>query len=371
MTSPGCGTGRFSLTTAHSDDEGRSWSPLRVERSTPPWVGGFPDIAVDRDPHSPNYGTVYVAYNWDGRRGPGFRLLASSDYGRTWKRTEIPPVKLATGARAWWRIAYRLRPASDGSIYATWYQVDMRRRDRANIFAKGGPGNVRRLGVGMARVTFDRRSGTFDVDRPRLIARVRKTAWTTSATSAAGTDGNIRPDPMWQYGFDVDPEGGLHVAVGGYGPAPRGRPHGSIEVGSSRDRGRTWSYTALPAPSDVHGRRQSSLRPNLIAGPGYVVVTLRLLDDVARAATVGLAFSVSHDGGRSWGPPQRVGATRWRASDLGGVVNGVGLRERAERLADGDVFWAYGDARLAHGAAGRTAIFGTRITLTLETHPAS
>ena len=79
MTTPGCGTGGFSLTTSYSDDEGRTWSPLRVERSTPPWVGGFPDIAVDRDPQSPNFGAVYVAYNWLGRsHGPGFRLLASS-----------------------------------------------------------------------------------------------------------------------------------------------------------------------------------------------------------------------------------------------------------------------------------------------------
>ena len=43
---------------------GRTWSRLRVERATPPWVGGFPEIAVDRDPHSPNHGTVYVGYNW-------------------------------------------------------------------------------------------------------------------------------------------------------------------------------------------------------------------------------------------------------------------------------------------------------------------
>ncbi|HEV8282372.1 MAG TPA: sialidase family protein, partial [Candidatus Limnocylindrales bacterium] len=50
MTSPGCGSGRFSLTTSYSDDEGATWSRLRVERGTPPWVGGFPDIAVDRDP---------------------------------------------------------------------------------------------------------------------------------------------------------------------------------------------------------------------------------------------------------------------------------------------------------------------------------
>jgi hypothetical protein len=46
------------------------------------------------------------------------------------------------------------------------------------------------------------------------------------------------------------------------------------------------------------------------------------------------------------------------------VVNGAGLRERAERTADGDVFWAYGDTRLARRiGAGSTAIFATRISL--------
>ena len=364
MTSPGCGTGRLSMTTAYSDDEGRTWSRLHVERSTPPWVGGFPDIAVDRDARSPNHGTVYAAYNWFGRHGPGFRLLASRDHGRTWTRVEIPPVKLARGAREWWRIAYRLRPAPDGSVYATWYQVDLRRWDRSNIFAKGGSGNVKRLGVAMAQVRFDRGTGSLRVGRPRLIAAVRETPWTTSAVSAPGTRGNVRSDPMWQYGFDVDPQGGLHVAVAGYRTAHGKLPRGSITVGSSFDRGRTWSYTTLPAATAIEGRRQSSLRPNLVAGPGYILVSMRLLDDVPRDATMGVAFSVSTDGGRTFATPRRVGATRWLAADLGGVVNGAGLRERAERTADDDVFWAYGDARLARRLPGRTAIFGARIRLT-------
>jgi hypothetical protein len=365
MTTPGCGTGRFSLTTSYSDDEGRTWSPLRVERSTPPWVGGFPDIVVDRDPKSPNHGTVYVAYNWLGRsRGPGFRLLASSDYGRTWKHVEVPPVKLAKGARDWWRIAYRLRTAPDGRVYATWYQVDLRRWDRSNIFVKGGTGNVRRLGVGMARIQLDRRTGSFAVGRPRLIATVKETAWTTSGLSAPGTAGNIRPDPMWQYGFDVGTDGSLHVAVAGYGPRKGGAPRGTIKVGRSVDGGRTWSFTTLEGARNVKGRPQSGLRPNLVVGEGYVLVTMRLLDDVGRGATMGLGFAVSADGGRTWSRPQPVSGTRWLASDLGGVVNGAGLRERADRTADGDVFWAYGDARLARRIEpGSTAIFATRISL--------
>jgi hypothetical protein len=364
MTTPGCGDGRFSLTTSWSDDEGSTWSPLRVERATPPWVGGFPEIAVDRDPRSPNHGTVYVGYNWLGRgaHGPGFRLLASADFGRTWRRVEVDPVRLAAGARDWWRIAYRLRPAPDGTVYATWYQVDLRRWDRTNIFAKGGSGNVRRLGVAIARIRFDRSTGAFHVGRSALAAGVRETPWTTGGASAPGTAGDIRPDPMWQYGVDVDASGSIYVAVGAYGP-PRNRgARGSIRIARSDDRGRTWSVLTLPDAGRIDGRRQSSLRPNLITGPRYVLVTMRLLDDGAARATVGTAYAVSTDDGRTWSRPRPASSTRWYARDLDGVTNGVGLRERAERTADDDVVWAYGDGRLAGGRhAGRTAIFATRI----------
>lgn len=371
MTVPTCGDGRFSLSTAYSDDEGASWSKLHVERDTPPWVGGFPEVAVDRDLASPNFGTVYVGYNWlaRGAHGPGFRLLASADFGRTWTSTEIAPASGARGYRDWWRIGYRLRPARDGGVYASWYQVDLRRWDRTRILAKGGPHNVGRLGVAVARVDFDPVEKTFAVGPSRVATTVPETAYTTSGASAPGTAGNIRPDPMWLHGFDVDPATGrLYLAVAAYGPATDSAPRGTIQVGRSEDRGETWSFSRLPFASDVGGRHQSSIRPNLVAGPGYVLVTMHTLDDAPTAATVGSAFTFSTDGGVSWRTPAAVSGERWRASDLGGVVNGIGLRERAERLADGDVFWAYGDGRYASGSkAGRVAIVGAlldrRITL--------
>jgi len=369
MTTPGCGDGRYSLTTAYSDNEGRTWSRLRVERRTRPWVGGFPEIAVDRDPRSPNHGTVYVAYNWlgQGARGPGFRLLASSDFGATWRAAEIKPAALAGGAKDWWRIAYRLRPAPDGSVYAAWYQVDLRRWDRRNIFSKGGPGNVQRLGIGVARIRFDAVTGTIAVGTSRIATTVRETAWTTRSASAPGTSGNIRPDPMWQYGFDVDPDGRPFLAVAGYGPARKGSARGTIRVGRSDDHGRTWSFVTLPPAPVRGGRQQSILRPNLVAGSGYILVTFRTLDDVSAGATMGIAYSLSTDGGVHWTDAESVGNVRWRTSNLNGVVNGAGLRERAERTADGDVVWAYGDGRLAKGrAAGRTAIFAARIDVDIR-----
>jgi hypothetical protein len=367
MSTPGCGSGRFSLSTAYSDDEGDTWSKVRVEHRTPPWVGGFPEIAVDRDPTSPNYGTVYVGYNWlpRGARGPGFRLLASADFGRTWRSTDIATAPSPRGYRDWWRIGYRLRPAPDGSVYASWYQVDLSRWDRTRIFAKGGPGNVGRLGVAVARVEFDQRAGTFEVGPSRIATTVKETGFTTSGLSAPGTRGNIRPDPIWLQGIDVDPmTGRLYLAVAGYGSPTNARPRGSIRVGHSDDAGKTWSFSRLPSAPDVNGDRQSSYRPNLVAGPGYVLVTFHTLDDVSSGATVGNAYTFSTDGGASWRTPAPASKSRWRAENIGGVVNGIGLRERAERLADGSVFWAYGDGRYGKGsAAGRIAIFGTLIRI--------
>jgi hypothetical protein len=365
MTVPRCGDAHFSLSTAFTDDEGETWSRLHVERSTPPWVGGFPEIAVDRDPTSPNYGTVYVAYNWlaDGARGPGFRLLASADFGETWSSAEIPPATSPPGYHDWWRIAYRLRTAPDGGVYASWYQVDLRRWDRARIFVKGGPKNVGRLGVAVARIDFDPAGKTFDVGPSRIAITVTETPFTTSGASARGTAGNIRPDPMWLHGFDIDQATGrLYLAVAAYAAATDGGPRGTIRVGHSDDGGETWSISLLPSAPDVGGHRQSSIKPNLVAGPGYVLVTFHTLDDVSSGATVGNAYTLSTEGGTRWRAPAPVSEERWRADNLGGVINGIGLRERAERLADGDAFWAYGDGRHAEGSAtGRVTLFGALI----------
>jgi hypothetical protein len=361
------GAGGLSLSTAYSDDEGATWSRLRVERRTRPWVGGFPDIAVDRDPTSPNYGTVYVAYNWfpSGASAPGFHVLASTDFGNTWSATEVPVAARPRGYPDSWRIAYRLRTAPDGAVYASWFQADLRHWDRKNIFVRGGPANVGRLGVAVARLRFDRAKRTFAVAPSRIAATVPESVFTTSGGSAPGTGGAIRPDPIWQHGFDVDPQTGrLFVAVGTYGSSVGGKPRGAIRVAASGDGGGTWSLTTLAAAPLVAGRRQSSFRPNLVAGPGYVLVTFRTLDDVGTSATVGTAFTFSTDGGTTWRAPAPISATRWVARNVASVTNGMGLRERAERLANGDVFWAYGDGRHAAGsAAGRTAVYGARIDI--------
>ena len=374
MTSPGCGAGRFSLSTTYSDDEGATWSPLRVERRTPPWVGGFPDIAVDRDPASPAYGAVYVGYNWLGKgaHGPGLRLLASSDFGDTFSGTEVAPAPTTPGYRDWWRIGYRLRTDRAGAVYVSWYQADLRRWDRTSIFRKGGPSNVGRLGVAVARVEWDPVAETFDVGPSRIAATVRETPFTTNGVSAPGTGGYLRPDPMWLHGLDVDPATGrLFLAVAEYGQASGDAAQGALRVGRSDDGGATWSFSILPRAPNSGGHRQSAIRPNIVVGEGFVVVTFRTVDDVTSNATVGGAFCVSTDGGATWARPVAISRMRWRARDLAGVVNGMGLRERAERRADGNVFWAYGVGPDATTPAGQTAVYGATLQISVGSSASS
>lgn len=97
-------------------------SPLFVYGGTAATsAGGFADVTVDSNPASPNYGAVYAAINWFAGSAdePGYRLLASSDFGRTWAATEVPALPAASGYRFRYRIGYRLRTGPDGSVYAS------------------------------------------------------------------------------------------------------------------------------------------------------------------------------------------------------------------------------------------------------------
>jgi hypothetical protein len=139
----------------------------------------------------------------------------------------------------------------------------------------------------------------------------------------------------------------------------RGARSGSAEVTTVARPGRSRACPR-PAMSGAAASRASGRTSSL----GYVLVTFHTLDDARSAARVGSAITFSTDGGATWRAPAAVSGERWRASNLGGVVNGTGLRERAERLADGDVSWAYGDGRYTTGSRpGRVAIVGALIRL--------
>ncbi len=146
---PHCDYGAHSVSVSYSDDFGKTWAPLYVERRTPPWIGGYPDITVDTNMASPNFGVVYVAYNWlaDAEAGPGLAVLASADGGRSWQIAQVARVGLS-GYPAAWRIDYRVRTAPDGSAYVAFYEEDMRQWNRPRSLRLG---RARQRGAGRLR----------------------------------------------------------------------------------------------------------------------------------------------------------------------------------------------------------------------------
>jgi hypothetical protein len=373
-TVPGCDYSRHQLSVAWSDDEGATWSRLYVERRTPPWVGGFPDITVDRNPASPDYGVVYVAYNWlaDAQKGPGLRLLASADFGRTWRAVDVPADRAPKGFPDAWRIAYRVRTGPAGDVYVSSYEADLRAWNSSRIFSKGGAGNIGRLGFTVTRLEFHRDAGRFTRHPAVMATTLPINAYTVSGLAAPGTPGNVVVDPAWSQGFDVDPmTGRIFLAVADYrGRSTSTTPRGTIRVGRSDDQGQTWTWATVPALPAFGGRAQSSFKPNLVAIDSRVFVGFHSLSDVPRGrgnATIGTAYAVSFDGGVTFTMSALISSARWNAAALAGPTNGPGLRERAERTADGNVFYVYGDGRLAAPApsrrAGRSAVFGALISI--------
>ena len=77
--------------------------------------------------------------------------------------------------------------------------------------------------------------------------------------------------------------------------------------------------------------------------------------------TIGEAYAISLDGGRTFSAPSPISPDRWNAAALEPETNGPGLRERADRTVDGRFVYVYADGRFAAPApdprVGRAAIF--------------
>ena len=369
------GGGDLRVAVARSDDLGRSWSRPFVPRDTPAWVGGFPDIAVDTTPSSPTAGAVYVAYNrpLPGRSGSSIRLLASLDAGRSWHATDVPPVRTVQGYPATWRFAPRVQAGRAGTVYVSAYQADLRRWDPRDVFDRGGPSNVGRIGITVTRLRVDPATGDLSPEPTTLATTLSLNGLTAGGVVAPGTRSHTYLDPMWSHGLAWDPVGRrLLLAVGDVSGWTEARPRGVVRVGRSDDAGGNWTWADVPQLS-VEGHRQSLFRPTIVARGPVVVVGLRSIDDVAPTdasrtdATLGTAVAVSVDAARSFAAPMPVG-TRWRASTLAAAINGPGLRERIDRLADGRIVFAYGDAGRDedHPGSGHRRVVVTILDLQAE-----
>jgi hypothetical protein len=355
-----CG-GDLRVAVAWSDDAGASWRGFRAFTATPAWVGGMPDITADRNPASPGFGTVWVAYNYplSGGRGSGVWVTASGDFGRTWSGTPVRRARAARDFGASWRFGYRIRTDPDGSAWVSWYQADLRRWNPADVFERGSAANVGRIGFAVARVRLDR--GRASASKPVMPVTLARNPWTLGDRPAPGTRSHTYVDPMWSHGLDVDPlTGHLYLAIGDFAQSGTDRPAGSIRVGRSEDGGRTWSWSVLHAPPVTGGRPQSAFRPGIVARGGIVVVGMRTIDRVARrgaTARIGAAWAVSTDGGRTFTRPAVIAGSRWGSAGLAAWINGPGTRDRLDIAADGTAVYAYGvgrDAMTARSTAPGT-----------------
>ena len=360
-TLSGCAFSDHRLSIAWSDDLGATWSPLFVLAGVPSTgEGGYPDIAVDRDPDSPGHGTVYAAINWFPSAGsePGFRLLASRDFGRTWDGVEVPPVPAPRGFPFAYRIGERLRTAPDGSLIAVWHQTDSTDAGRASIG---------RSGFGVTRVVY--RPG----HRPLRGARagvpagdVRESGGHRHAARARHHRHAARPAAL-----DRGPGRGpappaasssrCRTTTWSPGRAGRGAPSASAARTMAASPGTGRAIGPLP---DVRGRPVSAHKPSLAIAGDVVAVGLHGIVDVPVGtppdrgpATVGESVAISFDGGETFGAPVAVLRSRWDLESLAGVGNRAGLRDRMEATADGDLVWAFADGRVR----GRSRIVVTRI----------
>jgi hypothetical protein len=304
--------GGLALAIVHSDDFGASWSSRYTQGFTKPWVGCFPVLAVDNSPGSPNYGTVYAAYNFlTGANTVSMSVLASKD-GQNWVQTTVRAIGLA-GYAFTWAFGERLAIATDGSIYISFYESDMHALDETHLFVQNTQGNIGRAGFVTAQVTF--------ADGKLLAAPAK---WAINVVPSDKAAWN----PEDQSGLVVEPGGDLWLVVSDR-PASAG---GLIHVGSSDDGGASWFWTTLSVPSE------NSFRASLAVWQGKVFLAWHTQDARAHVRTY---YTFSYDDGVTYLAPTAMPGSYFYLPEQ---FNDTGLRENAE-FAGGVAYYTWGDAR--------------------------
>jgi hypothetical protein len=293
----GVGGGKVAMSVRHSDDFGAHWSLPFVQRFTQPWSGCFPAIAVDTWPDSPNFGAVYIAYNWlPNSYGPGVAVMASRD-GTNWVHTEVS-LNTLPGYPFGWRIGYRIKTAPDGTAYVSFYQSDLKSWHESNMMYQGTPSNIGRMGFEISHVHFN---GTaLSAEAPYWATNVDHT------------------EAEWDSGLAVDDSGQAWLAV---------ESNGQISLGDGSGLWRQFGVTG-----------KYSFKPSLAIIGRDIFLGWHARDHDGNTWTY---YTLSYDGGRTFLQPARVTNTSWYDSK---GINGVGLRECADS-ADGVFYYAYGDNR--------------------------
>ncbi len=299
-------TGGVAMSVTYSDDFGKTWSGRFIQHFTKPWSGCYPSITVDNWTRSPNFGTVYVAYNWlPNSHGPGVALMASRS-GTAWVHAEVPLGTPPAGYPYTWNMGYRIKAAPDGTAVVSFYQSSLRSWTEANMFSEGIGSNVGRRDFETALVHFDGKKLTADPPTPAV-----------SVDHASA---------QWQSGLAVDDAGRTWLAV----ESGTGIRVGRLDTGG-------WQSFSVPG--------KDSFKPSLAASGQTIFVGWHAEDPDGRVWTY---YSLSYDDGQTFLPPTLVTDFSWYPSSVASLVNGVGLRENAD-TADGVFFYVYGDARSGAG----------------------
>jgi hypothetical protein len=313
--------GGVALATAYTDDLGGHWSRPSVERFTPGWLGCFPMIAVDDNPGSPNFGTLFAAYNWKSSdHGTAISVLASRD-GAHWTHANIAPLGLE-GYPYSWLFGPRIAFDGHGGTFVSFYEADLHDWSPAEMFHENTPGNIGRAGYAVARVGLTRRLPDGSAAAAdRLVVSDERWAIDVVPSDRAAFN------PSLQSSLVVDTTGRIWLAVNDKGSAG-----GRVHLGASEDAGSTWTWRTLTVPG------LDSFKPSMVGAGDVFFVGWHAMDGRGRIHTY---FAVSHDGGVTFAATQQVtGATYV----LPGDFNDTGLRENAD-FADGLVYWAWGDNR--------------------------
>ncbi len=303
-------TGGVALSVTYSDNEGASWAPVYIQNFTQPWVGCYPAIAVDNSPASPNFGAVYLAYNWrPSYIGTAIVVIATRD-GTHWVHADVTPIGL-NGYPSTWTFGNRVAVAPDGSAYVSFYEADLRHWDSDDMFDQGETANVGRTGFVTAHLHFGE---SLSADKP---------LWSVGLLPIRGA----AFDPESQSGLAIADSGTLWLVVN-----DTVQTGGTIRIGSSTNEGRDWTWRILDVPN------AQGFKASLALAGDRVFVGWHA---VGKDGLIRTYYTLSYDDGATFPAPRLATASTYREPR---IVNGTGLRENAV-FENGRIYYAWGDNR--------------------------
>lgn len=303
------GNQRLGIGISKTTDFGKTWQVVYFNKNDEVWVGHFPDITVDNNPKSPNYGVVYATYNVNGGiKGPKIRVLAYDPVTKEVAKADVPPVVDNNNAVTW-RINPQVIATSTGEVRLTVSEKIIGYYDSSNQFANSW-NDVLSLEYDSAMIDFDRSTGKITVGSEKKELGV--------STKYIGGE----MDSAWDSGLAVnDTTGEVWMTAGNAGKIVLK----TIDKDSPQSFDLKGVYLFEPTLAmhgntmflGFYGKGSDGIRPYYI---------------------------MSDNDGVTWTDPKLVSSDRW--SNGKDEVNGVGLRLQAKFAPDGkNVLFAFAAKR--------------------------